>query len=72
MKKFISPAAREDILRQYRYLLMEQASPLAAERFLRAVRIAIREVCKRPGLTRSFQALDRGWLTNFRRFASTT
>ena len=50
MKSFISPAAREDIVRQYRYLLLEQSSPLAAERFLKAVRMSIRQVSKRPGV----------------------
>ncbi|MFI5105098.1 MAG: hypothetical protein ACHP79_09270, partial [Terriglobales bacterium] len=32
MKGFIRPSAREDILRQYRYLLLEESSPVAAER----------------------------------------
>lgn len=50
MKNFVLPSAREDILRQYRYLLLEQDSPVAANRFLRAVEAAIKEVCRRPGL----------------------
>lgn len=68
MKAFITPAAHEDIVRQYRYLLMEQDSPLAAERFLRAARTAIREACKRPGLGTTVQLKNpqlvglRSWL----------
>jgi toxin ParE1/3/4 len=50
VKNFIRPAARDDILRQYRYYLIEENSPIAAERFLKAVKTAIVQVCKRPGL----------------------
>ena len=50
MKKFIRSAAREDILRQHRYLLMKEDRPLAAERFVSAIRAAIKQVCKMPGI----------------------
>ena len=45
-----SPSAREDILRQYRYYLIEVDEELVAERFLKAVQSAIRQVCRDPGI----------------------
>ena len=50
MKKVIRPAAREDILRQYRYYLVEEGNLIAAERFLKAVKATVTQVCRRPGL----------------------
>ncbi len=50
MKLVIRPAAREDILRQYRYYLIEQDAEAAAERFLDAVRAAVESVFRRPGV----------------------
>ena len=38
MKAIILPAARDDILRQFRYYLVEQDKPKVAERFLSAAR----------------------------------
>ena len=56
MKSFISDAARDDILRQYRYLLTERESPSVAERFLTSVQRAIGQIRKSPsiGSPRSF------------------
>ena len=50
MKFAIQPSAREDILRQYRYYLIEVDEELVAERFLKAVQSAIRQVCRDPGI----------------------
>jgi len=50
MKSFISDAARDDILRQYRYLLTERESSAAAERFLTSVQKAIRQIRKSPSI----------------------
>lgn len=50
MKFIIRPTAREDILRQYRYYLIEEGAEAAAERFLDAVQAAIQQLCKRPGI----------------------
>jgi len=38
LKPVILPAARDDILRQFRYYLVEQDKPKVAERFLSAAR----------------------------------
>lgn len=50
MKGFIRPAARDDIIRQYRYFLVNQDNPIIAESFLRAVRSEIKRVCKTPAV----------------------
>ena len=50
MKFVILPAAREDILRQYRYYLLEKDAGEAAENFLAAVQNAIQQICRRPGI----------------------
>lgn len=48
MKPIILPAARDDILRQYRYYLVEQDHPQVAQRFLSAVRITIKGIIRMP------------------------
>lgn len=48
MKHAIRPAARDDILRQYRYYLVAEAAPAVAQRFLKAVRETINHVCRLP------------------------
>jgi Plasmid stabilisation system protein. len=67
VKLVIRPAAREDILRQYRYYLIEQDAEAAAERFLDAARAAMEYVFRRPGVgtprvfrTAALQGLRRG------------
>lgn len=45
----VRSAAREDILRQYSYYLVEQDTARAAERFLEAVQTAIESLCRMPG-----------------------
>jgi len=50
VKFIIRPTAREDILRQYRYYLIDQDAEEAAERFLGAVRDAFKRLCKHPGV----------------------
>ncbi len=50
MKFAIRPTAREDILRQYRYYLIEADEELVAERFLQAVQSSIAQVCRHPGI----------------------
>jgi toxin ParE1/3/4 len=48
--KFVLPsAAREDILRQYEYYLIEADAVIAA-RFLTAVQSAINQICRQPGI----------------------
>jgi toxin ParE1/3/4 len=46
----ILPAAREDILRQYRYYLIEKNAEQAAQRFLAAVQIAMATISRHPGI----------------------
>lgn len=46
----IRPVAREDILQQFRYYLIEKNAETTAERFLEAVRDAIEEVCLHPNM----------------------
>jgi toxin ParE1/3/4 len=45
----IRSAAREDILRQYFYYLIEKDAERAAKRFLEAVQSAIELLCQMPG-----------------------
>lgn len=45
----IRTVAREDILRQYFYYLIEKDAVRAAERFLEAVQSAIESLCQMPG-----------------------
>jgi plasmid stabilization system protein ParE len=47
VKPIIRPAARDDILRQFRYYLVDQDKPEVAERFLRAVRKTIEVMIRR-------------------------
>lgn len=47
MKHFLRPAAKDDILRQYRYYLLEDAFD-AASRFLEAVHGSIDDLCRMP------------------------
>lgn len=49
MNVSVRSAAREDILRQYSYYLIEQDAAQAAERFLEAVQTAIEMLCRMPG-----------------------
>jgi plasmid stabilization system protein ParE len=49
VKFVIRPAAREDILRQYEYYLIE-ADDEVAVRFLIAVQSTIARVCGQPGI----------------------
>ena len=48
MKPMILPAARDDILRQFRYDLVEQDKPKVAERFLSAVRKTMQGIIRTP------------------------
>jgi plasmid stabilization system protein ParE len=50
VKFVIRPAARADILRQYRYYLIEAEDERVAERFLDAVQSAIAQGCRQPGI----------------------
>jgi len=45
----IRTAAREDILRQYSYYLIDKDAPRAAGRFLESVRSSINLLCTMPG-----------------------
>ena len=46
MKVYVRSAAREDILRQYFYYLVEKDAVRAAEKFLAAAQSAIESLCK--------------------------
>jgi len=48
VKPIIRPAARDDILRQFRYYLAEQDKPQVAERFLNAVRGTMVQIVRMP------------------------
>lgn len=48
MKQIILPAARDDILRQFRYYLIEQDSLKTANRFLEAVARAVEKILLTP------------------------
>ncbi len=48
MKPLILPAARDDILRQFRYYLVQQDKPEVAERFLSAVRRTMEGITRTP------------------------
>jgi toxin ParE1/3/4 len=48
LKPIILPAARDDILRQFRYYLVEQDKPQVAERFLSAVRRTMEGIIRTP------------------------
>ena len=48
MKPVILPAARDDILRQFRYYLVDQDKPKVADRFLSAVRRTIEGIIRTP------------------------
>lgn len=50
MKRFVRSAARDDILRQFRYYLIEQKVPDVALQFLAAAEEAIRAVTNDPGI----------------------
>jgi toxin ParE1/3/4 len=50
MKTVIHAAAREDILRQYRWYLLEKDLPATALRFLDAVEKALGDLQRNPGL----------------------
>ena len=49
MNVYIRTAAREDILRQYFYYLLEKDAASAAERFLESVQSSIEMLCRVPG-----------------------
>ncbi len=50
MNVFVRTAAREDILRQYLYYLIEKDAVRAAERFLDAVQAATEKLCRMPSM----------------------
>ena len=50
MKRFVRPAAREDMQRQFRYYLVELDVPEVALRFLDSVEDAIRVIIRNPGI----------------------
>ena len=50
MKAAIRPAARADILRQFRYYLVDNGAEAAAERFLVAIQETIDLLCREPGI----------------------
>lgn len=49
-KFLIRSAAREDILRQHAYYLLEKDAPSVAERFLDSAQVAIDKLCRAPGI----------------------
>ena len=50
MKSAIRPQARDDILRQFRWYLVEQDAPAAAVRFREAVELSVAQLLRTPHL----------------------
>lgn len=48
MKHTIRPAARDDIIRQFRYYLVDQDKPEVANRFVKAVERTIDKILRTP------------------------
>ena len=48
MKHVIRSAARDDIIRQFRYYLLDLDKPEVAERFLGAIQRTIEEIVRMP------------------------
>jgi toxin ParE1/3/4 len=48
VKHVIRPAARQDIIRQYRYYLVDQEVPEVAMRFIEATQETIATICRMP------------------------
>jgi toxin ParE1/3/4 len=48
VKQIIRPAARDDILRQFRYCLVDQGKPEVANRFIEAVERTIDKLLRTP------------------------
>lgn len=65
MNIYIRTSAREDILRQYLYYLIEKDAARAAERFLEAAQSAIEALCRMPGAGAP-KVLDRPGLAGLR------
>ena len=49
-RAIIRSAAREDILRQFRYYLVEEDNPELADRFLTAAEVTVDKVCASPAM----------------------
>jgi toxin ParE1/3/4 len=50
VKAVIRPKAHDDILRQFRWYLVEQDAPDAAFRFVEAVETSVEELLRMPGM----------------------
>ena len=48
MKRIIRPAARDDIIRQFRYYLVDRDLPDVANRFLEAIETTIAKILSTP------------------------
>jgi toxin ParE1/3/4 len=48
VKEFVRPAARDDILRQFRYYLLDREAPETAARFLAAVEASVEQLLTNP------------------------
>ena len=48
MKAQIRSIAQDDIIRQYRYYLVHEDSPVTAERFVAQIQNTVKRVCKTP------------------------
>jgi len=62
VRAVIRPRAQDDILRQFRWYLVEQDAPVAAFRFVDAVEASVRELSRMPkmGAPREFERLRLG------------
>ena len=67
MNLFIRTSARDDILRQYSYYLIEKESPHTAGRFLEAVQLSIELLCRMPdaGAPKAFKSPRLGGLRSW-------
>lgn len=50
MKVIVRSVARDDILRQYRYYLIEKVAADVAEKFLDAIQAAIKSISRNPSM----------------------
>ena len=57
MKVIISPAAEKDIIRQFRYYLVDQDAPLVALRYRQAVMDTVNSLPDNPGIRQTGRKL---------------
>jgi len=61
VKQVIRPRAQDDILRQFRWYLVEQDAPDAAFRFMEAVEASVEQLLSMPYMVRPESSAIRPW-----------